>query len=431
MRTQFHERVQAIVIAASRLPGDQRTAFIQRAAGDDELLRLEAKALLPHFAQLSECELKSPCGTTFSGGTTTFEEKLLGDTVEDEAGDQFKYIDQYRIEQIVGRGGMGVVYHGIHVTSGRPVAIKLLRGSLSRQEDRHRFAFEAEILRRLNHPGIAAMIHANMTESAFQSRPYFVMEYVRGIPLTHYAQKKGLTAREKLALMIRVCEVVEYAHQRGIIHLDLKPSNILVDGGGHPKILDFGISQVMSLPLPIHWEGNGPMACTPRYASPEQFGGSRGELTPKCDVYALGLICYELLTRELPTYASGRIVLKLSGLRLDDQPEDASERNRQFRYYLGCVLAKALRRTEGKRYCSAGALGADLETLESSFAPVSKWTSISNWFSANGKRSGKAGSDRWQKSSVADPLWTVLRTRLAASMDHISLNAKGDRIAVD
>ena len=429
MRTRFHERVQAIVIAASRLPPDQRTAFIDRAAGSDDRVGDEARALLPYYAEVRGFDPQSPCGTTFAGGTTTFEEKMVRGTESGtDSADFVNYIDQYRVERILGQGGMGVVYHGVHVTSGRPVAIKLLRGSLSKQEDRRRFAFEAEILRRLSHPGIAAMVHANMTESAFQSRPYFVMEYVRGTPLTQYADEQGLGARGRLDLMIRICEVVEYAHQRGIIHLDLKPGNILVDEAGHPKILDFGISQVMSLPLPIHWDTEGMLACTPRYASPEQIGGRRSELTPRCDVYALGMIAYELLTGALPRYSAGRIVLKLSSVQLDAPMEATTERTRQFRYYLGCVLAKALHRTVSKRHATAGALGADFETLNSCFAPISRWTAIANWFSAGGR---KGGADRWQRSSMADPLWAVLRKRLANSLDAIAANTQGDSFTVD
>lgn len=432
MRTRFHEKVQAIVVAASELPRDQQAAYIARAAGGDEKIRAEAQSLMPYFSPDEIADPKSPCGPAFTGGTTTFRDEFGSPIDEaDEAMESLRYIDQYRVECVLGRGGMGVVYRGKHVTSGRTVAIKVLRASLSEAADRRRFAFEAEIMRRLNHPGIASMIHANMTESAFHARPYFVMEYVRGVPLTDYARERGLSSRERLALMTRVCEVVEYAHERGIIHLDLKPSNILVDPAGQPKILDFGISQVMSIPLPFLREDGGPMACTPRYASPEQLTGRPSGLTPRCDVYALGMIAYELLTGQLPSYESGRILLRLYDLKLDDLPDADVNRTREFRYYIGCILARSLHRTVNRRYISAGALGSDLEALGECFVRVSKWAALTKWLTPGGWRSARTPVDRWQRSSVADPLYAVLRMRLAASMESISMDQRGEQLFVD
>lgn len=432
MRTRFHEKVQAIVIAASQLPREEQAAYIARAAGADEKIRAEALSLLPYFSPGKNDDPKSPCGRAFDGGTTTFRDEFGGPVDEsEEPMESLRYIDQYRVDCVLGQGGMGVVYRGQHVTSGKTVAIKVLRASLCDATDRRRFAFEAEIMRRLHHPGIALMIHANMTESAFHARPYFVMEYVRGVPLTDYARERGLSSRERLALMTRVCEVVEYAHERGIIHLDLKPSNILVDPEGRPKILDFGISQVMSIPLPFLRDEGGPVACTPRYASPEQLSGRPSALTPRCDVYALGMITYELLTGQLPSYEAGRILLKLYDLQLSDLPDADVNRTREFRYYIGCILARSLHRTVSRRYLSAGALGADLEALGECFVRVSKWAALTKWLTPGSWRSAKSPVDRWQRSSVADPLYAVLRMRLAASMESISMDHRGEQLFVD
>jgi serine/threonine-protein kinase len=281
------------------------------AAGDEAQLRDDVLDLLEEDAR----------------GASLLDRQLaqLAGAVLDETMPAIRKIGRYRILRVLGEGGMGVVLLGEHEELHNRVAIKLLRDSTLSPARRGRFVREQQTLARLNHPSIARLYEADTLPDG---TPYFVMEYVEGIPLTDYCQAQGCSARERLRLFRSICEAVHYSHQHAIIHRDLKPSNILVtkqnaDGAPIVKLLDFGIAK--------HRDGvedragqtaTGLRLMTPAYAAPEQLvGGPVGLYT---DVYALGLILHELLCERPVFDRQGRTPGQVEAQMLEDEPERPS-----------------------------------------------------------------------------------------------------------
>ncbi|MCU0627040.1 MAG: serine/threonine-protein kinase [Gemmatimonadaceae bacterium] len=212
-------------------------------------------------------------------------------------------IGPYDIIQLLGEGGMGIVYEAEETHPvRRRVALKLVRTGLDSAEILGRFDAERRALAVMNHRGIAKVLQAGSTE---QGQPYFAMELVRGLPITQFADHRRLSVRDRLALFIEVCEAVQHAHQKGVIHRDLKPSNILVtdeDGRSQPKIIDFGISKAVS---PLGGDAlvrtqHGLALGTIAYMSPEQADADGGDVDTRADIYSLGVMLYELLVGHLP-----------------------------------------------------------------------------------------------------------------------------------
>ena len=271
----------------------------------------------------------------------------------------------YRLGHLLGRGGMGAVYSAERVDGEltRNVAVKILPLGSDRPAARKRFLAERQILASLNHPGIAALLDAGHTTDG---QPYLVMDHIDGVAIDVYA--KDLDVRSKLALFIRVCEAVSYAHQNLIVHRDIKPSNILVDKMGQPKLLDFGIAKLLQDTddagdrTVVTRDGGGVM--TPAYAAPEQISG--GPVTTATDVYGLGVLLYVLLTGHHPAGAGPHSYSGLLKAVLETEPQPLSNvvpRNKLpglFRGDLDTIVAKALKKNPSERYISAAALAGDL-----------------------------------------------------------------------
>ena len=207
-------------------------------------------------------------------------------------------IGPYRILEILGEGGMGIVYLAEQQKPlQRRVALKLIKLGMDTKEVIARFDAERQALALMNHPNIARVFEAGTAEGG---RPYFVMEYVPGIPLISYCDRNRLTIRERLGLFLQVCGAVQHAHQRGIIHRDIKPSNVLVaveDGQPVPKMIDFGIAKATNQKLTektIYTE-HGLIIGTPAYMSPEQAEITNLDVGTTSDVYSLGVLLYEML----------------------------------------------------------------------------------------------------------------------------------------
>ncbi|MEK6700844.1 MAG: serine/threonine-protein kinase [Planctomycetota bacterium] len=232
-------------------------------------------------------------------------------------------IGPYRIQHELGRGGMGVVYLATKEEGGvsRRVALKIVKLGASTEEILQRFNVERRLLSSLNNPGIARMIDAGATDDG---RPYFVMEYIEGLPIDRYCDTHELSVQERLALFRKVCAVVHYAHQNLIVHRDLKPSNIMVAPDGEVKLLDFGIAKLLrpdliGIPFATLPEAR---LMTPEYASPEQV---RGEpVGTSSDVYSLGVLLYELLTGRRPYELKARIQAELIRVICEVEPERPS-----------------------------------------------------------------------------------------------------------
>lgn len=278
-------------------------------------------------------------------------------------------IGPYRVVRLLGSGGMGAVYEAQQSKPRRSVALKVIRQGIATASLLRRFELEAEVLARLQHPGIAQVYEAGVHQitgpgGIVGSTPYFAMELVHGESLTDYATRRKLGTRDRLRMLIKICEGVQHAHQKGVIHRDLKPANILVTADGQPKILDFGIARLSdsaggataTLRTDI-----GQLLGTLSYMSPEQAAGDPAELDTRSDVYTLGVIAFELLTGELPHNVHGKLIPEAVRAIREDEPLRLSLKDKTLCGDVETIVGKGLEKDRARRYQSAGALALDLE----------------------------------------------------------------------
>ncbi|MGD8699479.1 MAG: serine/threonine-protein kinase, partial [Gemmatimonadales bacterium] len=214
-----------------------------------------------------------------------------------------QHIGPYHIRDVLGEGGMGVVYLAEQTEPiRRQVALKVIKPGMDTRQVIARFEAERQALAVMDHPNIAKVFDGGATPDG---RPYFVMERVEGVPITLYCDEGRLSIRQRLELFLAACQAVQHAHQKGVIHRDLKPSNILVsrqDGVAVPKVIDFGIAKAIDQRLgeqTIQTQ-TGHLIGTPAYMSPEQAESSGLDIDTRSDIYSLGIILYQLLVGELP-----------------------------------------------------------------------------------------------------------------------------------
>jgi len=213
------------------------------------------------------------------------------------------HIGRYELLELVGEGGMGMVYLAEQKEPvRRKVALKIVKLGMDTMHVIARLQAEQQTLAMLDHPNIARVFDAGTTDSG---RPYFVMEYVEGVPITKYCDRQKLSIEERLRLFLQVCAAIQHAHQKGVLHRDIKPSNILVSANDHaalPKIIDFGIAKAVHQPLTEQTSitEQGQLLGTPEYMSPEQADMAYSEVDTRSDVYSLGVVLYELLAGATP-----------------------------------------------------------------------------------------------------------------------------------
>lgn len=302
-----------------------------------------------------------------------------------QPGDQ---IAGYTLIRSLGTGGMGQVFLARQEHPRREVALKLIRHGLASPEILARFQLEAEALARLRHEGIARILTAGSVERPEGTVPYLVMEYVEGRPLR--AHVAGLNLREKVQLLKAICEAVEHAHQRGVIHRDLKPGNILVTADGQPKILDFGVARVSQLDEPGTQTSQltvaGVIVGTPAYMSPEQTRTDRDEVDTRSDVYALGVLGYEMLSGRLPYELPADQHGIITTIR-EQAAVPLGQVCRECRGDLETIIGKALEKERERRYPGAGALAEDLARYLDNRAilarPPSLWYRLSKFARRN------------------------------------------------
>jgi len=258
---------------------------------------------------------------------------------------------------------MGIVYLAHQDEPERTVALKVIRPGTEGRDLRRRFRSEAEALLRLHHPGIAQVYDVGLFEDENGAQPYLAMEHVQGLRLTEYARGQGLSVRQRMGLLTQICHAVHHAHRRGIIHRDLKPGNILVDGNGRCKILDFGLARITDSDLRVTTirSDMGRLLGTIPYMSPEQVSGSADGLDHRSDIYALGVIAYELLVDRLPYDVADCSIPEAIRVIHDIEPTRLSSVSRVLRGDVETIVCTALEKDPNRRYQSAADLAADIQ----------------------------------------------------------------------
>ncbi len=287
MSSDRHRRAKEVFLAACDLPLDRRSSYLDEECAGDAILCREVEALL-EFDQST---------------TDPLEERRPPDR-----------IGNFRLLQRLGEGGMGEVWEAEQERPvRRRVAFKLIKWGMDTKQVLARFESERQALALMNHPNIARAYEAGSTD---EGRPFFVMEYVKGVPITTYCDANRLDTRQRLDLFCQICDGVQHAHQKGIIHRDVKPQNILVairNNQAVPKIIDFGVAKALNQPLTERtiFTQQGQLIGTPEYMSPEQADRSNQDVDTRTDIYSLGVMLYELLAGVLPfdpqTFREGRI----------------------------------------------------------------------------------------------------------------------------
>ena len=279
------QRVQTLFHEAADMPASEQRVFLETHCGGDAGLVSEVLILLEEDAR---------GGSLLDGDVAQVASQIFNDSPSGSL--PFKEFGPYRIKQALGEGGMGVVYLAQREDLGNEVAIKILRDAWVSPARRERFNAERRTLAQLNHPSIARLYDADTSPDG---TPFFVMEFVEGVPLTDFCKTQQCSIAERLRLFRAVCEAVLYAHQHAVIHRDLKPSNILVKGDGSIRLLDFGIAKHLeNLGELVDQTITGLRLMTPAYAAPEQIRGEQVGI--QSDVYSLGVVLYELLAGRLP-----------------------------------------------------------------------------------------------------------------------------------
>ncbi|MCA9276015.1 MAG: serine/threonine protein kinase [Phycisphaerales bacterium] len=281
----------------------------------------------------------------------------LGDSIVDDAlPDQ---IGQYMILRVLGEGGMGIVYEAQQQVPRRRVALKVIRSQSLNPKLRQRFQREADILAKLNHPGIATIYESGVTDDG--RTPYVAMEFIDGVSITEFAKEHQLSTEARVSILRDVCVAVGHAHSVGIVHRDLKPSNIILDRDGRVKVLDFGIATDTRIDQRTMITQTGQMLGTLQYMAPEQVDQSAHESSTRTDVYAIGIVAYELLSGTHPHKEHESSMYDLVRSIRDDDPGLLGTLDRTFRGDLETIIAKALAREQDRRYSDANALADDLE----------------------------------------------------------------------
>lgn len=364
MDPRAYERVTEVFQEVCDAPPAARRALLDTRCGDDTALREAVERLLEQDS-VAEGFLEPSRDSDTSASTART--------------GLIKRVGQYDVVKELGHGGMGVVLRAMQQTPKREVAIKLIKPEFFGHAAAARLEQEAELLGRLRHPGIAQIFEAGRARvvddtGEHMERPFIAMELVEGVPLNTFAQHNQLTNRERVRLLVKLCDAMQHAHQRGVVHLDLKPANILVDENGSPRVLDFGVARAIEHGVEARLAEGGSVVGTLVYMPPEQLTGHMHDLDTRADIFALGAVGFELLTGNAPRRISqSRIAKPVECIDAHQAVRDAMlsalvaptpkahEINPDVDGELSAVLDKAMAPDREGRYASIGQFGADLK----------------------------------------------------------------------
>ena len=354
-----------------------RVAYLDKACGDDAELPQRVESLLAAFGKAGSF-LQKPA---VDAAVTTDEPLREGPSSQ---------IGPYKLLEQIGEGGMGVVFMAEQTRPvQRRVALKIIKAGMDTRQVVARFEAERQALAMMDHPNIARVLDVGATDTG---RPYFVMELVRGVPMTEFCNQQNLSIRERLKLFVTVCQAVQHAHQKGIIHRDIKPTNVLVtlhDGRPMIKVIDFGVAKATGQKLTDKtlFTGFTQMIGTPLYMSPEQAEMTSQDIDTRSDIFSAGVLLYELLTGTTPFDSQRLKTASFDELRRiirEEEPPRPSTRlttiaaeeastvgtqrksdprhlSRLFRGELDWIVMKCLEKDRSRRYETASALAGDME----------------------------------------------------------------------
>jgi hypothetical protein len=370
-------------------PG-RRRAYLDTVCGDDAALRSRVQGLL---AALEDADRFFAEGAAVVAGADLVARRTLGGTPLRGSGWSEPIgsrIGRYKLVEVIGEGGCGMVYLAEQEEPvRRRVALKIIRLGMESRSVIARFEAERQALAMMDHPNIARVFDAGATE---RGSPYFVMEHVRGVKITAYCEQNRLSVRARLDLFVQICHAIQHAHQKGIVHGDIKPSNIMIalhDGVPMPKVIDFGIARATEATLAdeVRSAGAMPLLGTPAYMSPEQVAPGSLDVDTRSDIYSLGVLLHELLVGCTPLDADRLLEAGVAALRRalqENEPEPPSARLAKLppealhtlatarserasrlvallRGDLDAIVLKALRRDRRQRYETANGLAVDVQ----------------------------------------------------------------------
>ena len=349
-----YEHVHRIFTCATDLPEEERSTYLEAECGDDVGLLHEIRDMLaqePSAAGfLDPGALDGPIETLRAHAESS-RNALLGRT-----------IGGCCLKRVLARGGMGTVYEAEQQAPKRTVAVKIMRRGIASPTALRRFEFESQVLAHLRHPCIAQVFEAGTYEDGDERCPYFVMELIPNArSITRYARDNNLSDRQRLELVEKVCEAVHHGHQRGVVHRDLKPDNILVDSSGEPKVIDYGVARSTGADFAQTLQTEvGQLVGTLQYMSPEQCGSDPHDLDIRSDIYSLGVVLFELLCGQLPYDVRDAAIPEAIGIVQDETPVRPSTIDRRFKGDVETIALKALHKERELRYQSALGFAQDI-----------------------------------------------------------------------
>ncbi len=369
MNPEQFRRLEDLFERACQLPNDELADFVSEVRSDDTEIARALDELLSEDAALQS----TPSHLDDRLDLST--EALIREVSQES---ELESIGPYRLVRSIGQGGMGMVYEAIHEGLSRRVALKLLRSDALLPKLVRRIEQEAHILAKLDHPGIARVYDASSLETPLGRQPYFAMELIEGRTLTETFEARQSTLEERIEILAQVAEAVHYAHEHGVVHRDLKPTNVLVvetstkgqlEAETSPplraKILDFGIAKLSESDVRITtMRGNVfQLIGTLQYMSPEQAQGVDGEIDSRSDVYSLGVILYEALAGDLPYEVSRESMIDAIDTIRSVPPRPLRERAPEVSVALEAVVTQCLAKDPARRMASAGDLARALRDI--------------------------------------------------------------------